>query len=175
MDDLVITGPNLDAIKGLKTALSAAFPVKDLGEINTCLGLHVVRDEDAKTMTIDQSQYIQNMLQAYRMEDCALASTPMDGYESIAPARLDEARADIQLYQQAVGSLQYSSVGTRMDITYAVGRLSQHLMDPAIRHWNGVLRVFRYLQGTIDYRLVFHLGNGDAILEGFTDADYASA
>jgi hypothetical protein len=53
VDDLVITGPSLDAIKGLKTTLSAAFLVKDLGEIKICLGLHVVHDKDAKTLSID--------------------------------------------------------------------------------------------------------------------------
>lgn len=134
VDDLVVTGPSLAAIKELKTAISAAFPVKDLRSIKMCLGLHVVRDETSKTLLIDQTQYIQNMLQAYRIEDCALISTPIDGYKSTALALPDEPRADSQLYQQAVGSLQYASVGTRMDITYAVGRLSQHLIDPTVRH-----------------------------------------
>jgi hypothetical protein len=51
------------------------------------------------------------------------------------------------------------------------------LIDPAIRHWNAVLQVFRYLRGTTDYCLVFKLGsdNGNARLEGFTNANYASA
>ena len=115
------------------------------------------------------------MLVAYKMENCTLVSTPIDGYESTAPTLPGEPRADSQLYQQAVGSLQYSSVGTRLDITYAVGRLSQHLIDPTIRHWNAVLRVFRYLKGTLYYCLVFRIGVSDRILEGYTDADYASA
>lgn len=62
-----------------------------------------------------------------------------------------------------------------MDITYGVGRLSQHLMDPTIRHWNAVLRVFRYLKGTLHYCLVFNLGASNAVLVGDTDADNASA
>jgi hypothetical protein len=74
------------------------------------------------------------MLVAYRMEDCTPIGTPIDGYKSTAPSLLGEPRADSQLYQQAVRSLQYGSVGTRMDITYAVGRLSQHLIDLTIRH-----------------------------------------
>jgi hypothetical protein len=53
VDDLVITRLSLDAIKGLKTALLAAFLVKDLRQIEMCLGLHVVCDEDTKTLTID--------------------------------------------------------------------------------------------------------------------------
>jgi hypothetical protein len=68
VDDLVITGPSLATIKALKTAISAAFPVKDLGSIKMCLGLHVVRDEAFRTLSIDQTQYIQNMQRAYRME-----------------------------------------------------------------------------------------------------------
>jgi hypothetical protein len=64
-----------------------------------------------------------------------------------------------------------------MDITYAVGRLSQHLINLTIRYWNAVLRVFRYFRGTTDYCLVFKLGsaNASAKLEGFTNANYASA
>jgi hypothetical protein len=45
------------------------------------------------------------MLQAYRIEDCTLISTPINGYESTALALPDEPRANGQLYQQAVGSL----------------------------------------------------------------------
>lgn len=134
VDDLVITRTSLVAIKALKTAISTAFPVKDLRNIKMCLGLHVIQDRASKTLSINQRQYIQRILQAYRIEDCTPISTPIDGYESIAPALLDEPRADSQLYQQAVGSLQYASVGTRIDITYAVGKLSQHLIDPTIRH-----------------------------------------
>ena len=53
VDDLVITGPSLTAIKALKTAISAAFPVKDLESIKMCLGLHIVRDEASKTLSIN--------------------------------------------------------------------------------------------------------------------------
>jgi hypothetical protein len=53
MDNLVITRPSLDAIKGLKTILLAAFLVKDLREIKMCLRLYVVYNENAKTLTIN--------------------------------------------------------------------------------------------------------------------------
>jgi hypothetical protein len=49
------------------------------------------------------------------------------------------------------------------------------LIDLTIRHWNAALQVFRYLKGTIDYRLVFNLGASNATLINYTSADYTSA
>jgi len=53
VDNLVITRLSIDAIKGLKTALLAAFLVKDLGKIKMYLGLYIVYNKDTKTITIN--------------------------------------------------------------------------------------------------------------------------
>ncbi len=108
------------------------------------------------------------------MENCSPVSSLIDGYESTAPGMPGEPLADTQLYQQAVGSLQYCAVSTRMDISYALGRLSQHLSHPIVRHWNAILRIFHYLKGTLYYCLSYEFTRRDLILEGFADADYAS-
>jgi len=55
MDDLVITKLSLSAINSLIAVIVATFLVKDLREINFCLRLHVVYNDKAKTLTIDQS------------------------------------------------------------------------------------------------------------------------
>jgi len=55
VDNLVITRPSLSAINSLIAAIAVTFPVKDLREIDFCLGLHVVHDDKAKTLTVDQS------------------------------------------------------------------------------------------------------------------------
>ena len=65
-----------------------------------------------------------------------------------------------------------------MDISYALGRLSQYLANPVVRHWNAVLRVFRYLKGTLYYCLSYGFNSTLKLyrcLQGFTDADYAAA
>jgi hypothetical protein len=40
--------------------------------------------------------------------------------------------------------------GTRLDIQYTMSQLSQHCSEPKTRHWNSVIRVIRYLKGTLD-------------------------
>jgi hypothetical protein len=46
-------GPDLTRIKAFKARISVAYPVKDLGEIKFCLGLNIVCDRTAGTLTID--------------------------------------------------------------------------------------------------------------------------
>jgi len=75
-------------------------------------------------------------------------------------------------YLEAVGSLMYPSLGTRLDITFAVTFLSQFMQNPGMPHWEAVKCVLRYLKGTIEYRLVLgHLKKG---LESFLDSYHAS-
>ena len=75
-------------------------------------------------------------------------------------------------YREAIGSLMYTAVATRPDITFAVSALSQFLENPGIVHWEAVKRVYRYLAGTKLHVLTY--GNERHDLIGFTDADGAS-
>ena len=55
-----------------------------------------------------------------------------------------------------------------------VNQLASYCSEPTIRHWNAVIRILRYLAGTINYRLrLGHSGTYGLKLQGFCDADYA--
>src|SRR5271163_461252 len=75
-------------------------------------------------------------------------------------------------YRKAIGSLNYCAVATRPDIAFPVSLLAQFMENPGRTHWEDVKRVFRYLSGTKDWRLVY--GITDQGLEGYTDADRSS-
>ena len=75
-------------------------------------------------------------------------------------------------YREAIGSLMYTSVATRLDIAFAVSTLSQFLDNPGEAHWEAVKRIFRYLSSTCDYTLTY--GGEWHDLVGYTDADGAS-
>ena len=47
-------------------------------------------------------------------------------------------------YWPLVGSLMYLAVATRLDISYAVGRLSSFLDCYRPEHWAAAIRVLRY-------------------------------
>ncbi len=89
--------------------------------------------------------------------------------ESIEVTRSDEERTNQQEYQQRIGSLMYLMTGTRPDLAFAIGKLSQFCHDPTVRHANAVNRVFRYLAGTIELGLRFQK-DGDPV--AYSDAAY---
>ncbi|KAF3661700.1 putative cytochrome 86A2-like [Capsicum annuum] len=61
---------------------------------------------------------------------------------------------------------------TRPDIGYAVGILSKFTSSPGVEHWNTLIRVVRYLKGTINVGL--HYFAFLALFEGYSDATWNS-
>ena len=108
----------------------------------------------------------------FGLENAKEMSTPADPSTKLEKASEDSERVDQGLYQSAVGSLLYLSVGTRPAITYAVNNVARYCADPAKEHWIAVKRIMRYLKGTKDFGLQYTKeGRKDCV--GFSDADWA--
>ena len=105
-----------------------SFQMMDLGEIHWILNMEVTRDCQRCTISLSQSQYIENILERHGMAKCKLVSTPMEA--NLRLKKLDAAEMNTTEYQQPIGSLMYGSIGTRFDITYDVGVLSCHNHSP---------------------------------------------
>jgi hypothetical protein len=76
-------------------------------------------------------------------------------------------------YRSLVGSLMYIAVGTRPDISYAVGRLSAFLDCYRLEHWEAAICVVWYLKGTRTLGLILR-GPNNLELIGYSDLDYAN-
>ena len=75
---------------------------------------------------------------------------------------------DPTLYRKLIESLMYL-VNTRQDICYAINTLSQFMVEPKRAHKAAAKHVLRYLQGTVDFRLLYTKGK-DINLSGLIDA-----
>jgi hypothetical protein len=80
---------------------------------------------------------------------------------------------DRTLYLATVGALLYLSTFTPLDISFSISTLAQHSQKPAMRHWNGVRHVFRYLRGTEDLGIHYRTGRTSEIV-GYADAGFKS-
>ncbi|CAL5329842.1 unnamed protein product [Camellia sinensis] len=74
-------------------------------------------------------------------------------------------------YQRLVGRLMYLS-HTHLDITYAIGIVSQFMHDPHATHLDAVYRILRYLKSASGKGILFS-NHGHLRLEAFTDVDWA--
>ena len=174
VDDLTIAASSVALIVHVKAKLREAFAISDEGEVHWILGFAVIRDRSARTLSLSQTSYIEAIIRRFGLEDAKPLSTPMDPHVQLKAEQSPKTTAEVAEmrnvpYREAVGSLQYASLGTRPDITYAVSVLSRFLEKPGRAHWEACKRVFRYLAGTKSLRLTY--GGEQRDLVGFTDAD----
>jgi len=106
------------------------------------------------------------------MEDAKPATTPVNTSVKLTKADEDCETFDQGLYQSAVGSLLYLSTWTRPDITYAVSNVAKFCANPTKEHWTAVKRILRYLNGTLDFGLLYDKENESECI-GYSDADWA--
>ena len=83
-----------------------------------------------------------------------------------------ELLSDPTRYRHLVGSLVYLAV-IRPDISYPVHILSQFVSAPTSVHYSHLLRVLRYLRGTISHRPLSSRSSS-LQLEAYSDATWAS-
>lgn len=178
VDDFIIFA-NDDVQKNeLKKSLKKQFHMKDIGEAKFVLGMQIIRDRKAGTISINQSQYIRQIIERFGMVDCNAVKTPTDLNQKLTKEMCPKDEESRKLmesipYQQAVGSLLFAAQLTRPDIQYAVNMVSTFNSCPGKAHWLAVKRIIRYLKGTIDYKLTYNNSeNGE--LHGYCDADWAS-
>ena len=75
VDDMIITGDDLEEIAKLKGKLFEEFEMKDLGSLKYFLGIEVLRSK--RGIFISQRKYILDFLTETGMIDCKPADTPM--------------------------------------------------------------------------------------------------
>lgn len=169
VDDLLITG-DLEGIRNLKREIMNNFNAKDLGNAKRILAMNIKQETDG-SYTLDQTDYAEEILDTFGMQNAKSASTPLDPTLQF-PKGEEGHQENATQYRRAIGSLLYLSNGTRPDLAYAVSYMAQFCEGPSEQHWRGVKHIMRYLRGTKELKLRYrktHKG-----MEIFSDADWAS-
>ncbi|GBP22516.1 Retrovirus-related Pol polyprotein from transposon TNT 1-94 [Eumeta japonica] len=124
----------------------------DIESASQCIDPNITRDGD-KVM-LDQEIYINELIARFRMSDRKPVKTLFE-----VRMKLDEKVEEKKLtdcpYQQAIGLSLYMTQGTRPDIFLAMNTLSRFNKNSKAALWTVVKRVFRYLQGSKDFKLIY--------------------
>ena len=171
VDDILILSKDLSRItsKAIKNQLHAQYKMNDLGETRRFLGIEIERK--AGCFQINQTQFIQTVLQRFDMEECNGVYTPMEMGQKLLLATDGDELVESSKYQSLLGSLMYLVVGTRPDIAFAVATLSKFNANTTRNHFLAAKRILRYLQQTAHLFLVYKLGQDQ--MDGYSDSDFA--
>ena len=163
VDDMALTAKSLAILQKFKAELSAEFKISDLGELKYILGIQAKRDRPARTISLNQSAYIHQILARFGMSECAPVSMPSAAKQTLSTSQSpkDEKEHSEYLkfanglkYLEIVGALLYATQ-TRPDIQYSVRIIAQYGGNPRKTHLEAAKRILRYLKGTADFMPVF--------------------
>jgi len=163
---MIITGDDRSSIRDLQHFLSHNFEMKDLGQLNYFLGLEVTSGSDGYYLS--QAKYASDLLSKAGLTDSKTCISPLE-HNTRLLATDGESLPDATLYRQLVGSLIYLTV-TRPDISYTVHLVSQFMSAPRSTHYDVVLRILHYVNGTLFHGL--HFSSCSSLeLRSYFDAD----
>jgi len=177
VDDFAVTSNSPGLYGEIWETMQSIFDIKDLGVLRLFLGIHITYDVDG-CISVDQQHYVKIVLGRLGM-----SGTPGVGPKSpmasgtkakLSPGDAEPCGTDVP-YKTAVGALFWIARGTRFDIAYAVSQAARFMEAPTVRHWKAVVRIFRYLAGTIGQKLRMGPRGGvnDLLLRSYTDSDWA--
>ena len=73
-------------------------------------------------------------------------------------------------YASAIGSIMYTIICTRPDISFAVNVTSKNQLNYRNDHWMAVKHILKYLKETKDKFLKYR--EGDLQVRGYTNSDF---
>ena len=177
VDDLILASYLLAEILAAKEHLSNEFEMKDLGPVQTVLGINVFRDWDKHSITLSQLDYINDLLWKFGQEPGygkitpLVPGEPLSANDSPKTEREKDEMADIP-YAGLVGSLIYLASCTRPDLAFAVSTLSRFMANPGMAHWKAAQRTLQYIKKTKNWGLTYCKREGGIKTEGYVDASW---
>ncbi|XP_072054922.1 secreted RxLR effector protein 161-like [Arachis hypogaea] len=150
----------------MKEYLTSKFKMKDLNEVDTIFGIKVHKNEVG--FTLSQSHYIKKVLETFDHLTIKESNTLYDPNLKLE-GNMGRLIAQLE-YASAIESLMYAMHCTRLDIAFAVCKLSRFTGKPSNQHWKAITRVLGYLKKTINFEL--HYSDYPVVLEGYFDASW---
>src|SRR5712672_4565471 len=171
IDDITILGSSLEAVDRLKDQITKRYEVTDLGNIESYLGIRILRDHSNKHLTIDQSGYVKDVFDHFGMADVNPNHTPLPSGADVYLIKYDgqATQSEIKHYQSLISSLLYIQIGTCPDLSFAVSRLAQYAFNLSSQHLRLAQYVLSYLLKTKDMCLSYDGAKGNG-LYGYTDS-----
>lgn len=150
VDDIkIMASKESGMIERVKSKLTSAFSMVNMGPISFYLGLKVQRDRENRTIKLSQPAYIDKVLSKFHLNKAHSVNTPIKETALLEQRTDGEASpSEKERYQGMEGSLMFSMVETRPDIAFAPSIASRFAKNLGHQHTEAVKTILRYLKGS---------------------------
>ena len=177
VDDIVFCYRKKDkgVVDAARATLEGKFQLSFLGELKWFLGIHVLRDRQAKKLWLSQRAYIDKLTDRFKIDTTGrLPDTPMATEVKLEPPTGTATRAEQERFQRKTGSILFAAIITRPDVAFACSQLARFNTNPDQSHHEAADRVLKYLHRTRGYAIQFGGQEDDkASLICASDASFA--
>lgn len=125
VNDLLITGNDVDLIQSFTIELEEEFEMTNFGEMKYFLGIEI--EHRSNGIFVSQHKYATDILRMFKMMDCKPVDTPIAANTKLSKDYGDQP-ANEKNYRNLVGSLLYLT-STRPDLMYAASLLSRFMSN----------------------------------------------
>ncbi|GKV03630.1 hypothetical protein SLEP1_g15904 [Rubroshorea leprosula] len=167
VDDLLITGSNLQSLQYFKFEMMKEFEMSDLGQMSYFLGMEITQMDGG--IFVSYQKYALNVLKKFNMGTCKFVYTPLVQNEKMMNDDGSN-KVDASIFRSLVGSLLFLTT-TKPDLMFSASLLSRFMHSPSQVHYNAAKRVLRYLKEIADYGLMLKKSNV-CVLKGYADSDW---
>jgi hypothetical protein len=173
VNDLMVFPSSEDWMTTLRATIRTTFDIIDEGVWTWILGMGVDYDSGGN-ITLQQHKYITDMLTEFNMIDSNPSLLPWSPGAEFTFHDYDDARSLDIPYISLAGSLLWTAVCTRPDISAAVSCLCRYVSRSKTCHWTAAKRVMRYLKGSSFTGIVFRHYLEPIECSAFVDSTWGS-
>lgn len=169
VDDILLTRSYTSEVNKFKKVLMNAFDMTNLGNMVYFLGIGFFHPE--KGIIIHQLKYELKLPKRFKLMNCKSAVTPAETNHKL-DSDDDGEDVDATTFKKLVGCQRYMC-NIRHDICYGVRMVNRLMSKPKWSYYQAVIRVLRYVKGTLKHVILFPSGVlDDAGLICYSDSDW---
>jgi len=175
VDDIGFASTSMSFMNEVREQLGRVYDLSIITDMSHYLGMNISRDLHDKSIFLNQSGYIESLMEEFSVSVTKPPSIPISipsDFDSLIATSPALSTIGITMYQARVGSLLYLATHTRPDILYATTFLARYTKSPTEYHLSLVNRLLEYVVSSKDLGLRFHSGEG-IVLYASSDASYA--
>jgi hypothetical protein len=175
-DDVFGVSSDSKEEKKRKDKMGKVWEIKDVGENEYFLGMHVQQDLTLEMIWLTQWPYWKLVLNHFHLKHIMLKNTPLPPGiildSDMSPKTNSKKKLmDNKPYCSVLGSVMWGQLVTWLELFFSVSLLAGFQANPSIDHWNALRHVIGYIKNTLNYGLTYS-HDTDLSPHAFVDADY---